>query len=104
MKNGGKVFTRKYPHFTAALAFGAKESSLINNIFTICNLGVVLFVVVAGSILASPSKWSIPEEDVPTNSTVDYGTGGFAPYGIGGIIRGAAICFYGFIGFVKISV
>lgn len=82
-----------------ALAFGAKESSFINNIFTICNLGVVLFVVVAGSILASPSNWSIPEDEVPKNGT-DFGTGGFAPYGIGGIIRGAAICFYGFIGFV----
>lgn len=83
------------------MAFGAKESSFINNIFTICNLGVVLFVVVAGSILASPDNWSIPEDKVPNNGT-DFGTGGFAPYGIGGIIRGAAICFYGFIGFVKI--
>ncbi|XP_037031027.1 cationic amino acid transporter 2 [Bradysia coprophila] len=88
--------------FAMALAFGAKESSFINNIFTICNLGVVLFVVVAGSILATPSNWSIPEDQVPKNGT-DFGTGGFAPYGIGGIIRGAAICFYGFIGFDVIA-
>lgn len=27
------------------------------------------------------------------------GLGGFAPYGIKGIIKGAAKCFYGFIGF-----
>lgn len=86
---------------SAALAFGAKESTIINNVFTICNLGVVLFVVVAGSILASPENWSIPEEGVPTNRTdYDGGSGGFAPFGVGGIIRGAAICFYGFIGFV----
>lgn len=83
------------------MAFGAKESSFINNIFTVCNLGVVLFVVVAGSILANSENWLIPEEEVPKGDT-DYGTGGFAPYGIGGIIRGAAICFYGFIGFVAI--
>lgn len=63
---------------------------------------MVLFVVVAGSILATPGNWSISEEEVPKNGT-DFGTGGFAPYGIGGIIRGAAICFYGFIGFVAIA-
>ncbi|KAJ6648081.1 Cationic amino acid transporter 2, partial [Pseudolycoriella hygida] len=65
--------------FALALAFGAKESSFINNIFTICNLGVVSFVVIAGSILASPDNWSIPEYLVPNNGT-DFGTGGFAPY------------------------
>lgn len=93
----------KKRRISVALAFGAKESSFINNIFTVCNLGVVLFVVVAGSILATPDNWSIAEEDVPRNGT-DFGTGGFAPYGIGGIIRGAAICFYGFIGFVAYSI
>lgn len=36
-------------HFTAALAFGAKESSMANNIFTITNLSVVLFVIIAGA-------------------------------------------------------
>lgn len=29
----------------------------------------------------------------------DYGNGGFAPYGVEGIIKGAARCFFGFIGF-----
>lgn len=32
-----------------ALAFGLKESSLANNIFTSLNIVVVLFVVIAGS-------------------------------------------------------
>ncbi|XP_024867061.1 cationic amino acid transporter 2-like [Temnothorax curvispinosus] len=35
--------------FSAALAFGAKESSMANNIFTLVNLSVVLFVIIAGS-------------------------------------------------------
>ena len=39
-----------YVRCTAALAFGAKESSLANNVFTLVNLGVVLFVICAGSI------------------------------------------------------
>lgn len=40
------------------------------------------------------SNWSLPESEV-----AGYGTGGFAPYGVKGIITGAARCFFGFIGF-----
>lgn len=58
--------------FSIALAFGAKESSFVNNIFTFLNLSVVLFVIIAGSFKASPSNWAIPAEDVPPG----YGDGG----------------------------
>lgn len=71
--------------FTFALAFGAKESSIVNNVFTFLNLSVVLFVIVAGSFKAKPSNWSIPSVDVDPQ----YGSGGFAPYGIGGVLTGA---------------
>lgn len=89
--------------FSLAIAFGAKESSIVNNVFTFLNLAVVLFVIIAGSFKASPSNWSIPASEVPIPKPEDkiesYGSGGFAPYGITGILKGAAICFYGFIGF-----
>lgn len=81
--------------FSLALAFGAKESSLVNNIFTFLNLSVVLFVIVVGSLKINPSYWNLGAVDIKPGC----GTGGFAPYGIGGILRGAATCFYGFIGF-----
>ena len=43
-----KNFNEKFL-FSAALAFGAKESSLANNVFTIVNLSVVIFVIIAGA-------------------------------------------------------
>lgn len=82
-----------------ALAFGAKESVLVNNIFTLVNLAVVVFVIVTGCFLADVRNWSIPGDRVPA----DAGAGGFAPFGVAGIIRGAAVCFYGFIGFDVIA-
>ncbi|XP_017886270.1 cationic amino acid transporter 2-like isoform X1 [Ceratina calcarata] len=83
--------------FSAALAFGAKESSKANNFFTLVNLLVVLFVIIAGSLKADVSNWKT--KPTCTEKQCDYGSGGFAPYGIAGIITGAATCFYGFIGF-----
>ena len=77
------------------LAFGVKESSVLNNIFTCVNLVTIGIVLVAGGMNADPKNWSIPEEKVPEG----FGTGGFMPYGIAGVMAGAAKCFYGFVGF-----
>ncbi|KAJ8943486.1 hypothetical protein NQ318_006339 [Aromia moschata] len=82
-----------------ALAFGLKESSLANNIFTIINILVVLFVIIAGSLKANPENWRIQPDHNSTNSTYNIGNGGFFPFGIEGVIKGAATCFYGFVGF-----
>ncbi|XP_039302051.1 high affinity cationic amino acid transporter 1 isoform X2 [Solenopsis invicta] len=83
--------------FSAALAFGAKESSMVNNIFTLVNLCVVLFVIIAGSLKADINNWNTKPNCTETDCKL--GEGGFMPFGISGIIKGAATCFYGFIGF-----
>ncbi|KAI8035649.1 hypothetical protein M5D96_011562 [Drosophila gunungcola] len=77
------------------LAFGAKESSFLNNIFTTVNLVTIAIVLVAGAMNANADNWRIPENDVPEG----FGTGGFMPFGIAGVMAGAAKCFYGFVGF-----
>ncbi|XP_064545858.1 cationic amino acid transporter 3-like [Drosophila montana] len=80
---------------TCLLAVGAKESSWLNNIFTVLNLVTISLVIVAGATRADIENWERTPSEVPEG----HGTGGFMPYGIVGVMAGAAKCFYGFIGF-----
>ncbi|XP_030594666.1 cationic amino acid transporter 2 isoform X1 [Archocentrus centrarchus] len=91
------------------LAFGVKESTQINKIFTAVNILVLLFVTISGFIKGDISNWQISEEAVINATTINvtdtanvtsmFGVGGFFPYGFGGTLAGAATCFYAFVGF-----
>lgn len=48
-------------------------------------------------LAANPANWSIRKENIPHK--VQGGEEGFMPYGVGGIVSGAAKCFFGFCGF-----
>ncbi|XP_055384234.1 cationic amino acid transporter 3 [Condylostylus longicornis] len=100
-------FLAEYPDFfacivicvlTALLAFGVKESSLINNIFTGVNLITIAIVLIVGGMYADPHNWAILKEEIP-KGIEHAGEGGFMPFGVAGIMAGAAKCFYGFVGF-----
>ncbi|XP_077298710.1 high affinity cationic amino acid transporter 1-like [Arctopsyche grandis] len=80
-----------------ALAFGMKESSIINNIFTVLNLAVVIFVIAAGAFAADIDNWYILGEELKPAD--NGGKGGFFPFGFSGTLKGAATCFFGFVGF-----
>lgn len=86
-----------------ALAFGLSKSARINNIFCIFNLAVVIYVVIVVFINADINYWQINPENITfsnaTNTTHDIGAGGFFPFGISGMLKGAATCFFGFVGF-----
>ncbi|XP_050067134.1 cationic amino acid transporter 2-like [Anopheles maculipalpis] len=84
---------------TALLAYGVKESTLLNNLFTGVNLIVIAVVLVSVGIKADPANWAIQPNDPGVPAGIDIGTGGFLPYGIAGVMAGAAKCFYGYVGF-----
>nr|XP_039248317.1 high affinity cationic amino acid transporter 1-like [Styela clava] len=94
---------------TALIAFGVKEFAVVNKIFTVLNICVIIFVVIAGLTHANLEYWNLTPDQIynmtiEANNTVnvtygEYGTGGFAPYGFAGLISGTATCFYAFVGF-----
>ena len=103
-------FLSEYPDFcalgitlllTGILSIGVKESTRFNNIFTCLNLAIVSFVIIFGFFHADLDNWKIPPEDLP--HTANFGNGGFFPYGMNGVLAGAATCFYGFVGFDAIA-
>ncbi|CAG9865154.1 unnamed protein product [Phyllotreta striolata] len=105
-------FLSPYPDFlsftfvmvlTLLLAFGVKESSLINNVFTVINLLTILLAIIAGSIHATTDYWKIDPATLSEDDRKLAGNGGFIPFGVTGIMEGAAKCFYGFVGFDAVA-
>uniref|UniRef100_A0AAY4B1E4 Cationic amino acid transporter C-terminal domain-containing protein n=1 Tax=Denticeps clupeoides TaxID=299321 RepID=A0AAY4B1E4_9TELE len=90
---------------TGLLAFGVKESAVINKVFTCINVLVLLFVVVSGLVKGSLKNWNV----VPVKRCFifygsgqkpeEIGAGGFMPFDFAGVLSGAATCFYAFVGF-----
>uniref|UniRef100_A0A3B3XQ81 Cationic amino acid transporter C-terminal domain-containing protein n=1 Tax=Poecilia mexicana TaxID=48701 RepID=A0A3B3XQ81_9TELE len=92
-------FLAHYPDLLAAgilvfasvfISFGVQVSSYLNHIFSTISMGVIAFILVFGFVLADPANWSQEQ-------------GGFAPYGMSGILAGSATCFYAFVGFDVIA-
>ncbi|XP_053435616.1 cationic amino acid transporter 3 isoform X4 [Nycticebus coucang] len=89
------------------LALGASESALVTKVFTGVNLLVLGFIIISGFIKGDLHNWKLTEEDYKLamaglNDTSSFGllgSGGFVPFGFQGILRGAATCFYAFVGF-----
>ena len=105
-------FMGQYPDWTAftitlllslLLSLGVKESSKFNNLFTVLNLSVVLFVMVVGVSQADLSNWVLEPRDTVVDNVTVKDQGGFFPYGLSGTLSGAATCFYGFVGFDAIA-
>ncbi|TGA98116.1 amino acid permease [Sporolactobacillus shoreae] len=71
---------------SAVLLTGVKQSSRINDVMVIVKIGVVLLFIVVGAFYVRPSNWSP-----------------FMPYGLKGVMQGAATAFLAYIGFDAVS-
>jgi basic amino acid/polyamine antiporter, APA family len=79
---------------TALLIFGVSESATVNSVIVVIKVAVVLIVIGAGAFFIDPANW---HPFIPEN------TGRFGEYGWSGVLRGAGVIFFAYIGFDAVS-
>lgn len=103
LKDGSWVWTGKIINFPAVfivavvsafLIGGIKQSALVNNVIVVIKVSVILLFIGFGLSYIDTSNW-VPY--IPEN------TGGYGNFGWTGILRGAAVVFYAYLGFDALS-
>ncbi|HSC27534.1 MAG TPA: amino acid permease [Vicinamibacterales bacterium] len=79
---------------TALLVIGIEESATTNAVIVVVKVAVVVAFIAVGVAYINPANWTpfIPEN-----------TGEFGNYGWSGIVRGAGVVFFAYIGFDAVS-
>jgi len=73
---------------------GISESAWVNNVIVVVKVTIVIAVIAVGTFYIKPANYT---PFIPPN------TGTFGEYGISGIIRGAGVIFFAYIGFDAVS-
>ncbi|KAB0381478.1 hypothetical protein FD755_003395 [Muntiacus reevesi] len=101
------------------MLLGPHASPLIIIVFTGINIFVPIFTIISGFVKGDLHNWQLTEQDYRLNTSGSsdiyrlggydpwpekcflgpLGSGGFVPFGFDGILQGAALCFYSFVGF-----
>jgi basic amino acid/polyamine antiporter, APA family len=79
---------------TALLIAGIRESAAVNSAIVVIKVSVILIVIGAGAFFVNPAYW---HPFVPEN------TGRFGEFGWSGVLRGAGVIFFAYIGFDAVS-
>ncbi len=79
---------------TGILTLGTKESSRFNNVIVAIKVSVVLAVIIFGASHVDTANWT---PLIPPN------TGEFGHYGWSGVVSGASVVFFAYIGFDAVS-
>jgi basic amino acid/polyamine antiporter, APA family len=79
---------------TMLLIIGVSESATVNAVIVVIKVAVVLIVIGAGALFIDQANW---HPFIPPN------TGTFGEYGWSGVLRGAGVIFFAYIGFDAVS-
>jgi APA family basic amino acid/polyamine antiporter len=79
---------------TALLVLGIKESATVNNVIVFIKLFVVVLFIGVGACYINPANW---HPFIPAN------TGDFDHFGWSGVMRGASVVFFAYVGFEAVS-
>ncbi|KAJ7255537.1 hypothetical protein O6H91_Y415700 [Diphasiastrum complanatum] len=77
---------------TMLLCRGIKESTMVQSIMTLLNVSVLIFVIVTGTYVGYQTGWQGYKQP-----------GGYLPFGINGMLGGAATVFFSYIGFDTVA-
>jgi APA family basic amino acid/polyamine antiporter len=80
---------------TVLIVIGIRESANVNSAIVLVKLAVVVIVILGGAAYINAANW---HPFIPPN------TGTFGEYGWSGVVRGAGIIFFAYIGFDAVSV
>ena len=79
---------------TAILVVGIKESARFNSVIVVIKVAVVLLFIVAAAPFIRTENW---------HPFIPHNAGPFGRYGISGILQGATMVFFAYIGFDAVS-
>jgi len=99
---------------TLILVIGIRESANFNNIMVITKVSVIILFIAIGFMFVKAVNWHpfIPENKVESTPIAEYGGlwqwlkaygSEFGKFGISGILRGAGVIFFAYIGFDAVS-
>jgi APA family basic amino acid/polyamine antiporter len=79
---------------STVLVIGIKESASVNNLIVLLKVTIIFLIVVVGLQHVNPENW---KPLIPAN------TGEWGTYGWSGVLRGAGLVFFAYIGFDAVS-
>jgi APA family basic amino acid/polyamine antiporter len=85
---------------TSLLVIGIRESSRVNNIIVVIKVAIVVAFIVAGIAFVSTQNWVTAGNPEGAFIPPNQGSGIF---GWSGVLRGAAVVFFAYIGFDAVS-
>jgi APA family basic amino acid/polyamine antiporter len=96
------------------LVIGIRESANFNNVMVITKVAVIILFIAIGFMFVKAANWTpfIPPNKVESTPIAEYGSfrewlraygSEFGKFGISGILRGAGVIFFAYIGFDAVS-